>query len=152
MLNRKNKGKPVKEADDRLECLQKLKGLILELQLAYEKTTGAKINKDVLGICKTTRKIYQSLIDDSSKISKQKLFIDYYLPESIGILNRYAAIKANKFTGDQAITTAALIEEFIPKLKIAFDKILEDMTVQSGAATEIDIKILIDELYGKRLL
>lgn len=152
VMKLKNKVLHVKQTDDSLEYLQKLKGLILDLKLIYEKTSGLRIQGDIRDICKTTQKILQCLIDNNSKISRLKLFIEYYLPELIEILNQYTSIKSNNISSDKAINTATQIEDFIPKAKDAFNKILEDISIKNNANTEIDMKIMLSELKEKRLL
>lgn|GEM_PF-1673495 len=140
------------QAADNLKYLQRLKALILELKFVYEKIAGFEIQKDVRDICKTAQKILQCLIDDNAKISGVRLFVDYYMPELIGILNQYAAIKANNISSEQAKETAAQIEGFVPLAKEAFAKILENLTVQNDADSEIDIRVMLDKLKSKSLL
>ncbi|MCL1983735.1 MAG: hypothetical protein FWG53_11715 [Clostridiales bacterium] len=140
------------QAGSDLEYLQKLKATLMELKLIYERTSGLKIQKDVLEICRSTQKILQCLTECGSKIPKAKLFIDYYLPELAGILNQYVAIKAGCASSEEASRTAALIEEFVPEARRAFDRILESVAVQSSASTGAEIEILFAELKKNKLL
>jgi len=138
--------------NENIEYLQTLKSLVLQLKLIYEKLAKTKIEKDVLTICKTTQKILQNLTDDNSKISGQGLLIDYYLPELVQILNQYIAINSNKISSTQAKETLRQIEKFIPTVKNAFEKILENKATQKSSDIDVDIKIMLDKLKTKQLI
>ena len=152
MLRQRRKKRKTEHENDSLEYQQKLKSLILELRAIYEKTAGTKINKGILEITKTTKNILQCLIDDNSKTAKLRLFIDYYLPELVQIINQYIAIKSNNISSEQAAGIVGQIEDFIPVTEKAFGRILENITIQDNSDVEIDIKIMIENLKKKRLL
>ena len=135
--------------NENLEYLQELKRLALELRSIYERLAKTKIEKDVLSICKTTQKILQSMTDDNKKISGQGLLIDYYLPELVQILNQYIAINSNKISSTQAKDTLKQIEDFIPIVKKAFEKILENKTTQRSSDVDVDIQIMLERLESK---
>ena len=125
MFKRRKKRLNAELANESLEYLQRLKSLSLQLIAIYEKLANTKIEKDVLSICKNVKKIMQVLIDDNSKMSGQRLLIDYYLPELVQILNQYIAIKANNLSSMEALSTLEQIENFIPIADNAFKKLLE---------------------------
>ena len=152
MFRSRRKKFRVELANENLEYLQKLKSLVLQLRSIYERLAKTKIEKDVLIICKTTQKILQGLTDDNNKISSQGLLINYYLPELVQILNQYIAINSNKISSTQAKDTLKQIEEFIPIVKKAFEKILENKTTQRSSDIDVDIKIMLDRLKSKRLI
>jgi len=138
--------------NENLEYLQKLKNFVLQLRSIYERSAKTKIEKDVLSINKTSQKILQTLIDDNSKISGQRLLIDYYLPELVQILNQYIAIKSNNISSTSAEDTLEQIEEFIPIVNKAFKRILENIVNQRNSDIDVDIKVMLDKLSSKRLV
>ena len=138
--------------NENLEYLQKLKSFVLQLRSIYERLAKTKIEKDVLSICKTSQKILQTMIDDNSKISGQRLLIDYYLPELVQILNQYIAIKSNSISSTNAADTLKQIEDFIPIAKKAFKKMLENKITQRSSDIDVDIKVMFDKLKSKRLV
>lgn len=152
MFTFKKKRAVSQDPDDHLIYLQKLKGLVIRLKLVCEKMKGSKLKKDVQDITQTTENILQCLIDDHQKIRKRTLYITYYLPEFVGILEQYAAIKENNLTGGQARNTAKQIELFVPKAREAFQRILEGIVIDDPLDTEVDIKIMLEELREKDLL
>ena len=148
-MPKNNKVNPTRRTNDNIELLQRLKGLIMELKAIYEKTMGTNIQKEVMEISKTTQKILQCLIDgndDNNEVSKHRLFIEYYLPELVGILKQYATIKELNIAGESATKSVARIESFIPKARSAFSRILEDVAIRDSVSTEADIQIMIGEL------
>ena len=152
MLRKSRKKLKAEPENDYLEYQQKLKSLIVEHRVIYEKTAGTKINKNILEINKTAKNILQCLIDDRSRLAKLRLFIDYYLPELAQILNQYIAIKANNISSAQAADIIEQVEDFVPIAETAFGRILENITIQDDSDVEIDIKIMIEKLKKKRLL
>jgi len=142
----------VEPASEDLEYLQKLKSLVMQLRSSYERLAKTKIEKGVLSICKTSQKILQGLIDDNSKISGHRFFIDYYLPELVQILNQYIAIKSNNISSAQAMETIKQIDDFIPVADKAFKKVLENKATQRSSDIDVDIKIMMDNLRSKRLI
>jgi len=137
---------------DNMKHLQDLKALIIELRSVHEKTAGQRIQKDVRDICNTAQKILECLIRDNTKLSGARLFIEYYMPELIGILNQYISIKENNISSAQAKETATQIEGFAPVVKEAFGKLLENLISQNGDDPEIDIRVMLDRLKSKSLL
>ena len=151
MFKRRKKRLKAELANESLEYLQRLKSLTLQLKAIYEKSVKTKIEKDVLSICKSVKNIMQVLIDDNSKMSGQRLLIDYYLPELLQILNQYIAIKTNNLSSTEALNTLEQIENFLPIADNAFKKLLENKVSQSSSDIDIDIKIMMEKLINKKL-
>ena len=151
MFKRRKKRLKTELANESLEYLQRLKSLALQLKAIYEKLAKTKIEKDVLSICKSVKNIMQVLIDDNSKMSGQRLLIDYYLPELVQILNQYIAIKTNNLSSIEALSTLEQIENFIPIADNAFKKLLESKVSHSSSDIDVDIKIMLDKFKDKKL-
>jgi exoribonuclease R len=135
--------------NENLVYLQKLKACLIELKLLYEKTKGQKIQRDVLSLVKSAQNLLQCLIDDERKIAYARWCIDYYWPELTGIVKEYVAIKGNHIESEDALKTARQIEDFLPKAGEAMNRILEKISIKNHAESEIDMKILLDELKSR---
>lgn len=135
-----------------VELLQKIKSAIIDFKRIYEKTAKQPIQKNVKNICKTTENILKEVIENKQKLRKLTMFVEYYLFETINILEQYVKIKENRLNSDDSEKLVKEIEKFIPQAEIAFTKILEYLTIPANNKTEIDIAVMIEELKSKKLL
>jgi len=126
--------------------MQDLKKNNLELKELYNRTLKLEINKKVKSICKVSDKIFGECVKDNSKVSKLNLFINYYQVDVIKILSQYVAIKESKLESEEALEFVDKTEQFMDKVSVGFEKILEDLIISKENSIDADIKVMLDSL------
>lgn len=112
--------------------LKKLK----EMQIEDE-----KININVLNIIKTTEKIIKVLSKKTNKISSASKFLNYYLPITIKILERFDEIEDQKLTSNSSKEFVDRIRNLIVNIEIAFENQLNNLYCDDLIDINAEIKV-----------
>lgn len=112
--------------------LKKLK----EMQIEDE-----KINVNVLNIIKTTEKIIKVLSKKPNKISSASKFLNYYLPITIKILERFDEIEDQKLTSKSSKEFVDRIRNLIVNIEIAFENELNNLYSDELIDINAEIKV-----------
>lgn len=112
--------------------LKKLK----EMQIEDE-----KINANVLNIIKTTEKIIKVLSKKPNKISSASKFLNYYLPITIKILERFDEIEDQKLTSKSSKEFVDRIRNLIVNIEIAFENELNNLYSDELIDINAEIKV-----------
>ena len=126
--------------------MQDLKKNNLELKELYNRTLKFQINKKIKSICKVSDKIFAECVKDNSKVSKLNLFINYYQVDVIKILSQYVAIKESKLETEEVVDFVNKTEQFMEKVNVGFENILEDLIISKENSIDADIKVMLDSL------
>ena len=111
---------------------------------------------NVQDICNTSNKIIDTLSKNPGKLSQVNNFINYYLPVTIKILQRYDEIENQKLNSEESQKFMKSVRDMIAKIKEAFQlnnmyqaeiidtdaelKVFEEMLKSDGFLGDINIK------------
>lgn len=123
--------------------LNKLK----EMQIEDE-----KINTNVLNIIKTTEKIIKVLSKKTNKISSASKFLNYYLPITIKILERFDEIEEQKLTSKSSKEFVDRIRNLIVNIEIAFENQLNNLYSDDLIDINAEIKVFETMLKADGLI
>lgn len=146
------------EEDDK-KALRKAKEEVIKMQEIVSKLENPQIVQNAKKICSTSNKIIVTVQKYPNKLKNIRNFLNYYLPVTIKILERYDEIENQKLTTRESKKFMASVEDMIEKIKTAFEeqlsniyqsemvdtnaelKVFESMLKSDGFLDEIDFKI-----------
>lgn len=146
------------EEDDK-KALRKAKDEVIKMQTISTKLENPQIVQNTKKICSTSNKIIVTVQKYPSKLKSIRNFLNYYLPVTIKILERYDEIENQKLATKESKKFMASVEDMIEKIKTAFEeqlsniyqtemvdtnaelKVFESMLKSDGFLDEIDFKI-----------
>ena len=99
---------------------------------------------NVQDICNTSNKIIDTLSKNPGKLSQVNNFINYYLPVTIKILQRYDEIENQKFMKS--------VRDMIAKIKEAFHEQLNNMYQAEIIDTDAELKVFEEMLKSDGFL
>ena len=97
--------------------------------------------KNVKDICSTSDKIIDTAIEKPEKIKKIKNFLNYYLPVTEKILERYDEIENQKLNTKETKKFMSSVEEMIEKIKAAFEQQLSNIYQTEMIDTDAELKV-----------
>lgn len=95
-----------------------------------------------------TEKIYSYVLRRPSRKEKLKSFEEYYLPNTLKILEAYADFEQQGIDGDNINTTMADIEEVLDTLIAGFEKTLDNLFADEAMDISTDITVL-ENMLGR---
>jgi len=100
-----------------------------------------KLIKNVNIIYETSSKILKAIEKNPEKISGARNFLNYYLPVTIKILERYDEIENQKLTTKDSKKFMASIQNMVEKIKDAFEIQLNNIYQPEMIDTDAEIKV-----------
>ena len=97
--------------------------------------------KNTKDICNTSDKIINTVIDKPKKIKNIRNFLNYYLPVTYTILQRYDEIENQKLSTKETKKFMNSVEEMIEKIKIAFEQQLSNIYQTEMIDTDAELKV-----------
>ena len=134
------------------ELLKKLDDVIFKLE-------DPNIVKNAKQIRSTSNKIIETVEKKPNKLKNIRNFLNYYLPVTLKILERYDEIENQKLNTDSAKKFMCSVEEMIEKIKDAFEKQLSSIYQEEIVDTDAELKVFesmlktdgfVDEIDFKR--
>lgn len=92
-------------------------------------------------ICKTSEKIIDTLSKKPEKLKQADNFLNYYLPVTIKILQRYDEIENQRLTSNESKKFMNSIQDMIEKIKVAFESQLSNLYQSDIVDTDAEIKV-----------
>lgn len=89
-----------------------------------------------------TGKIFTALEEDTSRLSRTRKFLSYYLPTTVNLLRRYRALEQQGAAGENITTTMEKIEEMLGKVRLAFEKQLDNLYEAEAMDITADIQVM----------
>lgn len=144
---------------DDMEALKKAKDTVEEMRIISTKLENPQIVQNTKDICNTSKKIIEAINKNPKKLKNVRNFLNYYLPVTIKILERYDEIENQNLTTKESKKFMKSVENMIEKIKVAFGeqlsniyqtemvdtnaelKVFETMLKSDGFLDEMDIKI-----------
>ena len=129
----------IEESDK--EALKKAKELIEKMKTISTKLENPEIVKNTRNICDTSNKIVDAVNKNPQKLKNVRNFLNYYLPITIKILERYDEIENQKLTTKESKKFMSSVEEMIAKIKVAFEEQLTNVYQTEMVDTNAELKV-----------
>ena len=126
--------------DDK-EALRKAQDMVKKIRDISTKLESASLIKDTKEICNTSDKIINTAIDKPQKIKKIRNFLNYYLPVTYKILERYDEIENQKLNTTETKKFMNAVEDMITKIKTAFEQQLSNIYQTEMIDTDAELKV-----------
>lgn len=126
--------------DDK-EALHNAQNMVKDIRDISTKLESSKLIKDTKEICNTSDKIINTVIDKPKKIKKIRNFLNYYLPVTYRILQRYDEIENQKLNTEDTRKFMNSVEEMIAKIKVAFEQQLSNIYQTEMIDTNAELKV-----------
>ena len=107
---------------------------------------------NVQDICNTSNKIIDTLSKNPGKLSQVNNFINYYLPVTIKILQRYEEIENQKLNSEESQKFMKSVRDMIAKIKEAFHEQLNNMYQAEIIDTDAELKVFEEMLKSDGFL
>lgn len=113
----------------------------LKLVNISSKLENEDLVKNIDEIVDISNKIIKAIKEKPEKMNNANNFLNYYLPVTIKILQRYDEIENQKLETEQTIKFMKSIQDMIKTIKEAFKKQLENMYHSDMIDTNAEIKV-----------
>lgn len=128
------------EIDDRI-AIKKAKDLTTKMQNISKQLESPPLVKNVKSIVITTNKIIETVEKKPEKIKKVGNFLNYYLPVTMKILERYDEIENQKLNTKDSKKFMSSVEDMISKIKGAFEEQLSNIYQTEMVDTDAELKV-----------
>lgn len=142
----------IDNAKEYLELLQESEKNVTKLKQMKDKIQNTDIRGKIININKTTDKIIKVLHKKPDKISSASKFLNYYLPVTIKILERYDEIEDQNLTSSSSRDFENKVNQMISNIEIAFDNQLNNLYNEEFIDTNAEIKVFEAMLKSDGLL
>lgn len=142
----------IDNAKEYLELLQESEKNVTKLKQMKDKIQNTDIRGKIININKTTDKIIKVLHKKPDKISSASKFLNYYLPVTIKILERYDEIEEQNLTSSSSRDFENKVNQMISNIEIAFDNQLNNLYNEEFIDTNAEIKVFEAMLKSDGLL
>lgn len=99
--------------------------LLIKLGEIKEKIENTDITSKITRLEASAAEILTAVRSDPEKQQKIRMFVNYYLPETISLLTSYEQFEEHTFTGDNLKAAKSDIEDILEKLVTGFEKQLD---------------------------
>lgn len=123
------------------EILKQAKDNTNKLRELSKQLESMTLVKNIKEICETSDKIIDTLSKKPEKLKQANNFLNYYLPVTIKILQRYDEIENQKLSTKESIKFMNSIQEMIEKIKTAFETQLSNLYQSDMVDTDAEIKV-----------
>ncbi|MBQ7699592.1 MAG: 5-bromo-4-chloroindolyl phosphate hydrolysis family protein [Clostridia bacterium] len=96
----------------------------------------------IYGICEQIEKIRQALINSPDDITSVRRFINYYLPTTVNLAEKYQKALEAKSEGENAQRTLSSIEAVFDQIKQSFEKQHDALFADDAMDASAEIKVL----------
>ena len=115
--------------------------MIIKLRDISTRLESTELVKNTKAICNTSDKIINTVIEKPEKIKKIRNFLNYYLPVTIKILERYDEIENQKLNTTETKKFMNSVEDMISKIKQAFEEQLSNIYQTEMIDTDAELKV-----------
>lgn len=128
------------EAEDKL-AIKQAKESIIKMQNISKQLESPQLVQNVKSIYITSNKIIETVEKKPEKLKKVRNFLNYYLPVTIKILERYDEIENQKLTTKESKKFMSSVENMIEKIKDAFEEQLSNIYQTEMVDTDAELKV-----------
>ncbi len=137
---------------DNKEILQKAYATVKEIEETIPKLENSSLKADIKSICDKSNKIINALVKEPTKIKKVRNFLNYYLPVTLKVLQRYDEIENQKISTKDTQKFMSSVENTISNINQAFVKELNNVYQNEIVDTDADLKVIKTMLKSDGLL
>ena len=123
------------------ETLKNAQNMVKKIREISTKLESKELIKNTIEICNTSDKIIDTAIEKPEKIKKIRNFLNYYLPVTERILERYDEIENQKLSTKEPKKFMSSVEEMIVKIKSAFEQQLSNIYQTEMIDTDAELKV-----------
>ncbi len=123
------------------EILKQAKENTDKLRAITKQLESVELVKNIKDICSTSDKIIDTLSKKPEKLKQANNFLNYYLPVTIKILERYDEIENQKLSSLEGAKFMNSIQRMIEKIKTAFETQLSNLYQSDMIDTDAEIKV-----------
>ena len=123
------------------EDLKNAQEMVNNLTKISSQLENSELVKNTKEICKTSKKIIEAVIEKPEKIKKIRNFLNYYLPVTIRILERYDEIENQNINTNETKKFMNSVQDMISKIKDAFEKQLINIYQTEMIDTDAELKV-----------
>lgn len=128
------------EMEDRI-AIKKAKELTIKMQNISKQLESPQLVQNVKSIVGTTNKIIETVEKKPEKIKKVRNFLNYYLPVTMKILERYDEIENQRLNTKDSKKFMSSVEDMIAKIKAAFKEQLSNIYQTEMVDTNAELKV-----------
>ena len=121
----------LKQAKENTSCLRELAKQLEDVNLV----------NNIKDICQTSDKIIDTISKKPEKLKQAHNFLNYYLPVTIRIIQKYDEIENQKLTSAESRKFMSSIQDMIVKIKAAFENQLSNLYQSDMIDTDAEIKV-----------
>ena len=129
------------DVENNYETLKQAKDSTNRLKQLSNQLESESLVKNVRDICETSEKIIDTLSRKPEKLKQAKNFLNYYLPVTIKIIERYDEIENQKLSNYESTKFMNSIQDMIGKIKKAFETQLGNLYQSDIVDTDAEIKV-----------
>lgn len=123
------------------DILKTAKEMTAQINSISSQIEDKKLVENIKQICETSTKIIDTLSKKPEKLGQANNFLNYYLPVTIKILNRYDEIENQKLNTPESEKFMKSVQEMTVKIKDAFNEQLNNMYQTEMIDTDAEIKV-----------
>lgn len=99
-----------------------------------------------------TEKIFTALEQDPSRLGRTRKFLNYYLPTTVQLLERYQTLERQQAQGENISEAMDRIEQMLEKVKTAYEKQLDALYEADALDITADIQVMEQIMASEGLL
>lgn len=115
---------------------------ISEMKRLDDAIEDEKISQDIRRLEAVSRKIFDQVKADPSKLPQIRRFMDYYLPTTLKLLNAYDRMDGAGIAGENVTGTKEKVENIMGTIVTAFEKQLDGLFGADAMDISTDISVL----------
>jgi len=123
------------------EALNEAKTLAKKMDAVIYKLEDPVLVENAKKIHETSNKIIEAIEKRPNKLNSVRNFLNYYLPVTLRILERYDEIENQKLNTESAKKFMSSVENMIEKIKDAFEKQLSSIYQEEIIDTDAELKV-----------
>lgn len=113
-----------------------------EIRRCNDEIVGEEISFKIEKIEDVVRKIFVHLEDHPENKNDLRKFMKYYLPTTIKLLKAYQELDKQNIQGENIMNSKIEIEKTLDTLNLAFEKLLDDLFLDTSWDVSSDISVL----------
>lgn len=134
------------------EILKNAKAQTVQIDNISKQLEDRELVANVQDICNTSNKIIDTLSKNPGKLAQVNNFINYYLPVTIKILQRYDEIENQRLNSEESQKFMKSVRDMIVKIKEAFREQLNNMYQAEIIDTDAELKVFEEMLKSDGFL
>ena len=134
---------PVASSDPRLQqVLNKGNAYISQIRKCNDDIPGEEVSAKIYRMEMLIKRIFQRAQTHPEVLPDMKKLMDYYLPMTVKLLTAYADMDAQPVQGETILASMREIEGTLDTLNAAYEKLLDELFMDTALDVSSDISVL----------